>query len=81
MTQLNVELNGSPASLYPGCTVRELVAQHTGKDIGETGRAMDGTRLGIAVAVNGDIVPRSAWAGYTVPSAARIDLVTAAQGG
>ena len=81
MNPIDVELNGQPATLPPGSTVRDLVTEHTGKPLTDQGRALDGTRLGVAVAVNGDIVPRSAWAGYTVPARSRIDLVTAAQGG
>lgn len=81
MSLIDVELNGQPATLESGSTVRELVSEHTGKELNNQGQAVDGTRLGVAVAINGDIVPRSSWATAAVPAHARIDLVTAAQGG
>lgn len=81
MTELTIELNGQQAAIPAGYTVRDLVSDHTGKQIGEDGRALDGTRLGVAVAVNGEVVPRSGWAGRALAAASRIDLVTAAQGG
>ena len=81
MSQIDVELNGQPAALSPGATIRDLVAEHTGKQLSDAGHALDGTRLGVAVAVNGTVVPRSAWAAHTVAADCRIDLVTAAQGG
>jgi sulfur carrier protein len=36
---------------------------------------------GIAVAVNGEVVPRSAWATTTVAAGDQVEVLTAAQGG
>jgi sulfur carrier protein len=38
-------------------------------------------RVGIAVAVNGEVVPRSAWAGHALRDGDRVEILTAAQGG
>jgi sulfur carrier protein len=39
------------------------------------------TRKGVAVALEGDIVPKSQWEATFVSSGARIEIVTAAAGG
>ena len=36
---------------------------------------------GVAVALDGEVIPRSQWAATTVPEDARIELVVAVQGG
>jgi sulfur carrier protein len=38
-------------------------------------------RIGIAVAVNGEVVPRSEWAGHALRDGDRVEILTAAQGG
>jgi sulfur carrier protein len=38
-------------------------------------------RRGMAVAVDAEVVPRSAWATTPVPDGARVEIVTAVQGG
>lgn len=80
-TPIEVTLNETPSTLPPGSTVRQLISEHTGKELDAAGRALDGSRLGVAVAINGQVIARSAWAEHPVPAGARIDLVTAAQGG
>ena len=40
-----------------------------------------GTDQGVAVALDGAVVPRSRWASTEVPEGARIDALTAVQGG
>lgn len=67
--QLAVTVNGEPLSLAPGTTVAVLVAGMGGRD------------RGVAVAVDGQIVPRSAWAGAELRPGATIEIVTAAAGG
>ena len=78
---LEVRLNSQPARFPAGTTVRQLVEQQTGKQLGSDGRAADGSKLGVAVAVDGAVVPRSAWHAVVLPAGAQIDVVTAAQGG
>ena len=36
---------------------------------------------GVAVAVDGEVVPRSAWSSYALPEGARVEVLTAMQGG
>jgi sulfur carrier protein len=38
-------------------------------------------RTGVAVAVNGEVVPRSAWAAHALRDGDRVEVLTAAQGG
>jgi len=40
-----------------------------------------GTDQGVAVALDGAVVPRSRWASTEVPEGARVDALTAVQGG
>lgn len=81
MSTIQIHLNGKATSCARGATVRELVSTHLGKPIGTDGRALDGSALGVAIAVDGAVVPRSAWSARELHSGARIEFVTAAQGG
>ncbi|MFZ1925967.1 MAG: sulfur carrier protein ThiS [Solirubrobacteraceae bacterium] len=36
---------------------------------------------GIAVAVDGEVVPRAGWSSFAVPDGARVEVLTAMQGG
>lgn len=74
-------LNGAPAELPDGATLRDAVVHVTGRPVTEAGLAADGGRLGVACALDDAVVPRSAWARTAVPDGARVDLVTAVQGG
>jgi sulfur carrier protein len=38
-------------------------------------------RRGLAVAVNGEVVPRSTWAGHDVVDGDHVEILTIAQGG
>lgn len=67
-------LNGEGYTPAAGEMVADLVAKHTGHALND-----DGTRLGIAVAVDGAVIPRAKWA--STPVAGAIDIVTAVQGG
>jgi len=66
-----VTVNGSDRELEAGATVAQLVAQ-LGVPAG--GR-------GVAVAVDGEVVPRGAWEAHQVHAGARVEVVTAVQGG
>ena len=44
-------------------------------------RQQAGTDQGVAVALDGAVVPRSRWASTEVPEGARVDALTAVQGG
>ncbi|MDU0479474.1 sulfur carrier protein ThiS [Staphylococcus chromogenes] len=60
-------LNGKPHNPPAGQSIAELVQQITGTD------------KGVAVAVDGAVVPRSRWA--DTPAMGEIEIVNAAQGG
>jgi len=65
----DLSVNGASASLPSPATVAALVAAMT-----DTGR-------GIAVALNGEVVPRSAWDSTDLRPGDRVEVLTAAQGG
>ena len=68
---MEVVLNGERREVPGGSTLADLVAL-TGSDP-EAG--------GLAVALDGEVVPRSAWGKTGVPEGARVEVVTAIQGG
>jgi sulfur carrier protein len=68
---VTVIVNGQPAQLAPGQTVAGLLAA--------LGHPPGGP--GIAVAVNGEVVPRSAWSTTALDDNDRIEVLGASQGG
>ncbi|MCZ2403227.1 sulfur carrier protein ThiS [Paenarthrobacter sp. Z7-10] len=76
-----IRLNGTQRELEAGETVGSVVTTVTGRAVGPDGRAIDGRRLGVAVALNAGIVPRSQWAGTVLQAGDEIEIVTAVQGG
>lgn len=73
-------VNGERRSSTAG-TVRELVIELTGRGVGVDGRAADGSRLGIAVARNGAVVPRTRWHREPLAEGDALEIITAKQGG
>jgi len=68
---LNVLLNGRVAELADGATVRDaVVAAGAGAD-----------ERGIAVALDGTVVPRSAWDTTTLHEDAQLEVLRATAGG
>ncbi|WP_115685121.1 sulfur carrier protein ThiS [Corynebacterium senegalense] len=67
---MKITLNDSPRETAAG-TVEALVAEV----LGEVPAA------GTAVAVDGAVVPRSAWSSTGLDQGARVDILTAVQGG
>jgi sulfur carrier protein len=63
-------VNGEPRE-RAGATIAELLA-----DLGVEARAR-----GVAVAVNGEIVPRATWDARRVAEGDRVEALTAMQGG
>ncbi|MDO5731295.1 sulfur carrier protein ThiS [Corynebacterium sphenisci] len=76
---MTLTVNGRPHPAAGADTLLDLVAGWTGRDLGADGRPADGAPLGIAVAVDGAVVPRARWA--ATPAAGAVDIVTAVQGG
>lgn len=77
----HINLNGETHPLAGGTTVADLVTTVTGRAITPTGAPADGGRLGVAVALNADIVPRSQWALTMLENNDDVEIVTAVQGG
>lgn len=78
---MKITVNLAVQELNEGTTVLSLVVQHTGRALLDSGQPSDGGRLGIAVARNGELVPRSRWAEVALNDNDELDLVTAVQGG
>lgn len=74
-------INGTPVPVREGFTLTDAVADLTGREITPRGTATDGHPLGIAVAVDDTVVPRSLWAATAVAPGQSVEIVTAVQGG
>jgi len=64
-------INGARAQLREGGTVADALAH--------LGLALDAP--GVAVAVDAEVVPRSQWGTFALPAGARVEVLTAMQGG
>ena len=69
MSPITVRVNGEARQVPAGQPLSELVDAHTK------------SRSGVAVAVDGEVVPRAAWTGHTLAEGAQIEILTAVQGG
>jgi sulfur carrier protein len=78
---MNITLNGAERAIDDGASVTTLVALITGKSLGPDGQAADGQKLGVAVARNSEVVPRSRWSLTALADGDDVELVTAVQGG
>jgi sulfur carrier protein len=68
---MQVIVNGQERALPDGATVQSLVVE---LGVPESGR-------GVAVAVDGEVVPRSEWPGAALTAGARVEVLIAVQGG
>ena len=66
---MTIILNGARTEVAIGATVGALAT------------ALALPERGVAIAVDGEVVPRSAWASTLLTPDARVELVTAMQGG
>lgn len=66
---MEVHVNGDPRRFPDGSTVADVLA------------ALGTGRKGVAVALDGQVVPRGDWARVPVLSGARLEVLTAVQGG
>ncbi|MBP2436320.1 sulfur carrier protein ThiS [Microbacterium amylolyticum] len=79
---IDITVNGSALTLAPGAAVSDAVAELTGRTIDAEGKPSDGGEpLGIAVAVDGVVVPRTEWSARALEAGSRVEVITAAQGG
>ncbi len=68
---MKVELNGEATELPEGATVADAVAVVGARD----------ESRGVAVAVSGEVVPRTQWGGRGLNAGDEIEVVRAVQGG
>jgi sulfur carrier protein len=68
---MTIELNGEPVEIASGARVGDAVARS----------GADPQRRGVAVAVDGEVVPRSAWDETELREGQRVEVVGAIQGG
>lgn len=68
---MNVLLNGEERELRDGATVTDAVR--------ESGAPPEGR--GVAVAVDGEVVPRGRWGDTALESGQRVEVLQAVQGG
>lgn len=66
---MKIELNGTQHEVEAGVGIAELMIAQTGS-----------TR-GSAAVVDGEVVPRGAWASYRLREGQSVELITAVQGG
>jgi sulfur carrier protein len=64
-----VEINGQRRELADGATVPDALG------------ALGLPRTGVAVAVDGEVVPKARWAATALADGARVEVLTAVQGG
>ena len=78
---MNITLNGTAHAVDDGASVTTLVSQVTGRNLAPNGQAADGQKMGVAVARNSEVVPRSQWFVTALAEGDDVELVTAVQGG
>ncbi len=71
---MQIELNGRPTEVREGTTIAEVIGLVGGDRIPED-------RRGVAVALDGEVVPRSSWESTRPDEGASIEVVAAIQGG
>lgn len=69
---MRIELNGEPRELPDGATVADAVALAGSQPAGDRG---------LAVAVEAEVVPRSAWQETALREGQRVEVLQAIQGG
>jgi len=68
---MKVVLNGEPRDLREGATVADAVDASGAPE----------SRAGIAVAVDGEVVPRGRWDGQALADGQQVEVLQAVQGG
>jgi sulfur carrier protein len=64
-------LNGERSEVREGATVAGVLAQ----------LGLRGDGRGVAVAVDGEVIPRARWDSFALDADARVEVLTAMQGG
>lgn len=81
MTSISIIFNSQQVQLEAGTSLREFISAQIGKELDADSKAVDGSKLGVAAAVNGAVIPRCSWNSKALEDGHSIELVTAAQGG
>lgn len=68
---MKISLNGAVTALEDGAAVTDAVAA----------AGYGGGSFGVAVAVNGEVVPRTAWAATVLHETDKVEVLVASQGG
>ena len=66
-----ITVNGDPAALPEGAVISDVL----------DALGVEPGRRGVAIALDGEVVPRGEWATTSLPADARIEVVQAVQGG
>jgi len=66
-----IVLNGEPSDVHAGETVVAVLAR----------LGLDADARGVAVAVDGEVLPRKAWRTFALGEDARVEVLSAMQGG
>ncbi len=66
-----IRLNGENSDVCPGETVAAVLAR----------LELSPQARGVAVAVDGEVVPRAQWRSFAIAEHARVEVLTAMQGG
>ena len=66
-----IRLNGEDSDVRAGETVAAVLAR----------LELSLEARGVAVAVDGEVVPRAQWTSFSLPDDARVEVLTAMQGG
>lgn len=66
-----ITLNGERSDVSPGESVVAAIER----------LGLEADARGVAVAVDGEVVPRAQWEAFTLPEGARVEVLSAMQGG
>ncbi len=66
-----ITVNGTRSEVPPGETLCDVLAR----------LALEPDARGVAIAVDGEVVPRARWATFTLIDDAHVEVLTAMQGG
>jgi sulfur carrier protein len=66
-----IRVNGRPSEIQPGETVTALIAA----------LGVEAAARGVAVAIDGEVVPRGRWDEHAIADGASVEVLTAMQGG
>jgi sulfur carrier protein len=69
---VNITLNGDPTQVADGLSIEQLLSARSNDDP---------KRRGIAIARNGEVVPRGRWTSQQLAEGDVVELLTATQGG